>query len=80
MSDYPRMMYRAGTGIGHMLGDKPLKVDNKHLCDVIRVESEDEELALEAGWHPTAEAASAVKPDAPAEPPAKVEPPKEKAA
>lgn len=62
MSDYPKTLYRAGTGIGHMLGDKPLKVENKHLCDLLRVEDEDTELAaLDDGWHPTAEAACAPK-------------------
>lgn len=64
MSDYPKTLYRAGTGIGHMLGDKPLKVDNRHLCDLLRVEDEDAELAaLDDGWHPTAEAACVAKPE-----------------
>lgn len=45
MSDYPKLLYRAGSGIGHMLGDRPLKVENKYLCDLLTVESEDAELA-----------------------------------
>lgn len=74
MSDYPKLLYRSGTGIGHMLGDKPLKVENKYLVDLMTVESEDAELAaLDDGWHPSAEAACAVKPDPVVDLPAKPE-------
>lgn len=86
MSDYPKTLYRAGTGIGHMLGDKPLKVENKYLVDLLTVESEDAELAaLDDGWHQSAEAAcapksEAVTPDAPKDEPKLTLKPTEKAA
>jgi hypothetical protein len=52
--EYPKTLYREGTGQGHMLEGKPLKIDNKYLCDVLIVADEDGELAaLADGWHPT---------------------------
>lgn len=51
-SDYPKTLYRAGTGIGHMLGGQGLPIDGKYLCDVMTVASEEAEIAaLEDGWH-----------------------------
>lgn len=57
-SDYPKLLFRAGTGEGHMLGGAGLKIDGKWLCDVLRIETEEAEIAaLEDGWHDSPEVA-----------------------
>jgi hypothetical protein len=64
MSDYPKLMFKAGTGQGHMLADKPLKIENKYLCDVQRIEDEAaEKAAIDDGWKDTpAEACATPEP------------------
>jgi hypothetical protein len=64
MTEFPKLMFKAGTGQGHMLADKPLKIENKYLCDVQRIEDgAAEKAALEDGWKDTpAEACAKVEP------------------
>jgi hypothetical protein len=59
-------MFRAGTGQGHMLADKPLKIENKYLCDVQRIEDEAaEKAAIDDGWKDTPAEACATPEPAP---------------
>jgi hypothetical protein len=69
MSDYPKLYYRAGTGQGHMLADKPLKIENKYLCDIQRIEDEAaEKAAIDDGWKDSPAEACAPKPETKPEP------------